>query len=266
MSYPYRDGLTGAEAAARAIGQIETQVGAHNVAALLIEPIQGEGGFVVPADGFLPGAVGVDDAERRASSSPTRSRAASVAPATGSPSSTRASSPTSSRTAKGLAGGMPLAGVTGRAELMNAVHEGGLGGTYGGNPVARGRVARHDRDPARPQPRRAGQGDRRHHAPAPCARSQQDVAIIGDVRGRGAMVAIELVQPGTTKPNAAAVKAGRQLLQPEGVIAISLRHVRQRVRLLPPLVDHRRATARRSQRAGRRGARGRLTNRAKPGP
>ena len=54
MSYPFRDGLTGAEAAALAIKTIETQVGAKNVAGLLIEPIQGEGGFVVPADGFLP--------------------------------------------------------------------------------------------------------------------------------------------------------------------------------------------------------------------
>src|SRR6187402_924363 len=56
MSYPFRDpeGMTGAEAAVRAIGEIESQVGAKNVAALVIEPIQGEGGFVVPAPGFLP--------------------------------------------------------------------------------------------------------------------------------------------------------------------------------------------------------------------
>ena len=55
MSYPLRDGgLSGAEAAARAIDMIEKQVGADNVAAVLIEPIQGEGGFVVPAPGFLP--------------------------------------------------------------------------------------------------------------------------------------------------------------------------------------------------------------------
>src|SRR5688572_28914234 len=55
MSYPFRDepGLTGAQAAARAIELIQTQVGAANVAAVLIEPIQGEGGFVVPAEGFL---------------------------------------------------------------------------------------------------------------------------------------------------------------------------------------------------------------------
>src|SRR5688500_4249879 len=55
MSYPLRDGgLSGAEAAARAVETVEKQVGAENVAALLIEPIQGEGGFVVPAPGFLP--------------------------------------------------------------------------------------------------------------------------------------------------------------------------------------------------------------------
>src|SRR5580692_7736680 len=54
MSYPYRDGLSGAEAAALAIKIIETDIGAKNVAALLIEPIQGEGGFIVPAEGFLP--------------------------------------------------------------------------------------------------------------------------------------------------------------------------------------------------------------------
>jgi len=53
MSYPYRDGLSGADAAAKAISVIEKQVGAANLAAVLIEPIQGEGGFIVPAEGFL---------------------------------------------------------------------------------------------------------------------------------------------------------------------------------------------------------------------
>ena len=58
MSYPFRDepGLTGEQAAARAIAMIETQVGAANVAGVLIEPIQGEGGFVVPAPGLPAGA------------------------------------------------------------------------------------------------------------------------------------------------------------------------------------------------------------------
>src|SRR6202043_3141941 len=53
-SYPFRDGRSGADAAAAAIAQIESDVGARNVAAILVEPIQGEGGFIVPAEGFLP--------------------------------------------------------------------------------------------------------------------------------------------------------------------------------------------------------------------
>src|SRR5690606_31802836 len=54
MSYPFRDGLSGPDAAARAISQMQKQIGADSLAAVIIEPIQGEGGFVVPADGFLP--------------------------------------------------------------------------------------------------------------------------------------------------------------------------------------------------------------------
>src|ERR687890_1634329 len=54
MSYPFRDGLSGPEAAARAIDVLDKQVGADNLACVVVEPIQGEGGFVVPAEGFLP--------------------------------------------------------------------------------------------------------------------------------------------------------------------------------------------------------------------
>ena len=135
MSYPYRDGLSGAEAAARAIDIIDKQVGAANVAALLIEPIQGEGGFIVPAPGFLPalaawarehGVVFIAD-EIQSGFCRTGDWFAS---------SFEGIEPDLITTAKGIAGGLPLAGVTGRAEIMDAVHVGGLGGTYGGNPVA----------------------------------------------------------------------------------------------------------------------------------
>ena len=96
MSYPYRDptGMTGAEAAARAIEQIERMVGAERVACVLIEPIQGEGGFVVPAPGFLPALQAWCHRCRR----PLRGRRdpdrASAGPGTGSPARTRAWSPT----------------------------------------------------------------------------------------------------------------------------------------------------------------------------
>lgn len=137
MSYPFRDpeGMTGAEAAKRALTMVEKQVGAENVAAVVIEPIQGEGGFIVPAEGFLPalsswcrenGAVFVAD-EVQAGIARTGAWFASEHEGV---------EPDLVTFAKGIAGGMPLSGVVGRTEIMDAVHPGGLGGTYGGNPVA----------------------------------------------------------------------------------------------------------------------------------
>ena len=234
MSYPFRDGLSGAEAAARAIAEIESQVGAHNVAALLIEPIQGEGGFIVPADGFLAalsawtsanGVVFIAD-EIQAGFCRTGSWFAIEHDGV---------IPDLVTTAKGLAGGMPLAAVTGRAELMNAVHEGGLGGTYGGNPVAAAaalatiRTMRERDLPARA--RAIGETiSARLNALA------GDVSIIGDVRGRGAMMAIELVKPGTTEPNAAAAKSIVNYCNQQGVIALACGTFGNVIRLLPPLV------------------------------
>src|SRR5262249_19494890 len=137
VSYPFRDpdGFTGADAAGRAVEQIDKQVGAANVACLLIEPIQGAGGFVVPAAGFLTGlaewcrahdvllvADEVQTGFCRTGDWFACEHDGVV--------------PDLIVTAKGIAGGMPLAGVTGRAEIMGHVHAGGLGGTFGGNPGA----------------------------------------------------------------------------------------------------------------------------------
>ncbi len=234
MSYPFLDGLSGAEAAERAIKEIEVQVGASNVAALLIEPIQGEGGFIVPAEGFLPalsewttknGVVFIAD-EIQSGFCRTGDWFAV---------NHENVIPDIVTMAKGLAGGMPLAAVTGRAELMNKVHEGGLGGTYGGNPVAaaaalatintlrdRNLVAR-----AREIEAIIMKGLRT---------LQQDVAIIGDVRGRGAMIAFELVEPGTKNPNAAAAKSIVSYCNQNGVIALACGTYGNVIRLLPPLV------------------------------
>ena len=234
MSYPYRDGLSGAEAAARAIKIIETDVGASNVAAVLIEPIQGEGGFVVPAQGFLPalskwtsehGAVFIADEIQSGFGRTGYWFAVEHEGVV----------PDMVATAKGLAGGMPLAAVTGRADLMNAVHEGGLGGTYGGNPVAAVAALAtiktlRDRDLI----------SRARELGATMLESltslQRDVAVIGDVRGRGAMVAIELIEPGTTTPNSAAAKAVVAYCQQHGVVALTAGTYGNVIRLLPPLV------------------------------
>src|SRR6476661_7403717 len=135
MSYPFRDGRSGPDAAAHAIDVMDKQVGGANVAAVLIEPIQGEGGFVVPAPGFLPaiaawakaaGAVFIAD-EVQTGFCRTGDWFAS---------DHEEVVPDLITLAKGMAGGLPLSAVTGRAELMDAVHPGGLGGTYGGNPLA----------------------------------------------------------------------------------------------------------------------------------
>src|SRR5664279_6238060 len=137
MSYPFHEptAISGAEAAARAISIIEKQVGANRTAAVVIEPIQGEGGFVVPADGFLPAlsawctANGVLFVADEVQSGFARTGAMFAC-------EHEDVVPDLVTTAKGIAGGLPLAGVTGRAEIMDSVHGGGLGGTYGGNPIA----------------------------------------------------------------------------------------------------------------------------------
>jgi len=233
MSYPFLDGLTGVEAAERAIKAIEVQVGAHNVAAVLIEPIQGEGGFIVPADGFLPalsewttknGVVFIAD---EIQSGFCRTGEWFAVDHEG-------VIPDLVTTAKGLAGGMPLAAVTGRAELMNQVHEGGLGGTYGGNPVAAVaalatiRTMRDRNLVARARELETMIVDNLRSL-------QRDVAIIGDIRGRGAMIAMELVQPGTKSPNAAAAKSIVTYCNQHGVIALACGTNGNVIRLLPPL-------------------------------
>ena len=135
LSYPFRDGRTGEQAAADAILKIEKEVGADNVAAIVIEPIPGEGGFITPALGFLPaiaefsrarGIVFIAD-EIQTGFCRTGDWFAC---------DHEGVVPDLITTAKGIAGGLPLAAVTGRAEIMDAPHAGGLGGTYGGNPIA----------------------------------------------------------------------------------------------------------------------------------
>jgi 4-aminobutyrate aminotransferase / (S)-3-amino-2-methylpropionate transaminase / 5-aminovalerate transaminase len=236
MSYPFRDepGLSGAEAALRALRQVETQVGAANVAAVLIEPIQGEGGFVVPAAGFLPavqewcqaaGAVFVAD-EIQTGFCRTGDWFACDAEGV---------VPDLITTAKGIAGGMPLAAVTGRAEIMDAVHSGGLGGTYGGNPVACAAAL------ATIETMReldlAGAARAIEATMVPRLRALQErTGVIGDVRGRGAMLAVELVRPGTTEPDAELAGRIARACHTQGVVVLTAGTYGNVLRFLPPLV------------------------------
>ncbi len=236
MSYPYRDepGLTGKEAAARAISMIEKQVGGTEVAAVLIEPIQGEGGFIVPADGFLPalsawctanGVVFIAD-EIQTGFCRTGDWFASE---------DSGIVPDLITTAKGIAGGLPLAAVTGRAELMDAVHASGLGGTYGGNPVACAAALAAIETMADLDLNRAA----REIAAAVLPRFRAvatETGRIGDVRGRGGMLAFEFTVAGSLEPDPATAQAVAKACHAEGVIVLTAGTYGNVIRLLPPLV------------------------------
>ncbi|WP_286738046.1 4-aminobutyrate--2-oxoglutarate transaminase [Kocuria sp. UBA1838] len=236
MSYPFRDpeGMTGEDAAKRALSLVEKQVGAENVAAIVIEPIQGEGGFIVPALGFLPalsqwckdnGAVFVAD-EVQAGVARTGKWFSSEYEGV---------EPDLVTFAKGIAGGMPLSGVVGRAELVNVVHGGGLGGTYGGNPVACAAALGAietiedwnlaDRALEIEKIIKDELGSLAESSP-----------IVGELRGRGAMMALEFVKPGSKEPNADAAKQIAAKCLEQGVVILTCGTFGNNVRLLPPLV------------------------------
>jgi 4-aminobutyrate aminotransferase/(S)-3-amino-2-methylpropionate transaminase len=241
MSYPYRDGLSGPDAATRAIDVIEKQVGATNVAALLIEPIQGEGGFIVPAPGFLPtlagwardnGVLFVAD-EIQTGFCRTGDWFAS---------SHEGLEPDLVTTAKGIAGGLPLAGVTGRVEMMDAVHMGGLGGTYGGNPVACAAALGAIETMRELDLAVAALKIGETMLPVLHGLASR-FPIIGDVRGRGAMIAIEIVRPDTagpggvgTAPDAATTGAISTACHDAGLLTLTCGTYGNVLRFLPPLV------------------------------
>lgn len=234
LSYPYRDEVTsGAAAAELAIDQIEKQVGSENLAAVVIEPIAGEGGFIVPAPGFLPaladwcrqtGVVFVAD-EVQTGFARTGTMFAC---------DHEGVVPDLIVTAKGIAGGLPLSAVTGRAEIMDATHVGGLGGTYGGNPLAcAAALAVIDTIFADDLLDRAVEieGLIKRRLAALASRD----ARIGDVRGRGAMVAVELVEPGTKSPDAELAQAVAAEAHRNGVIVLTCGTYGNVLRFLPPL-------------------------------
>jgi 4-aminobutyrate aminotransferase/(S)-3-amino-2-methylpropionate transaminase len=238
MAYPYRwptgPKNCGPEAAAEVIGAMKTQLGADSIAAVLIEPIQGEGGFIVPGRGFLKalsefctanGIVFIAD-EIQTGFARTGDMFASTHEGV---------VPDLITTAKGIAGGMPLSAVTGRAEIMDAAHVGGLGGTYGGNPVAcaaaLGAMRTIDELDL------MGRARDIEAIMLPRLRAMAEkFDCIGDVRGRGAMIAVEIVKPGTTEPDAATTSAVAKACHAAGVVVLTAGTYSNVLRFLPPLV------------------------------
>jgi 4-aminobutyrate aminotransferase / (S)-3-amino-2-methylpropionate transaminase / 5-aminovalerate transaminase len=238
MAYPLRWPGGPARCAADAFdvvtGLIHTQVGEDNVAAVIIEPIQGEGGFIVPPDGFLPalaefcarhGILLIAD-EIQTGFCRTGDWFACEHEGV---------VPDLVTTAKGIAGGLPLAAVTGRAEIMDSVHVGGLGGTYGGNPVAcaaaLGAIETMEAERLTERARRIGE------IMLPRLRKLADAhPIIADVRGRGAMIAIELAQPGSLAPDPASTGKVAKACHEAGLVVLTCGTFGNVLRFLPPLV------------------------------
>lgn len=233
-SYPFRDGLTGEEAAARTIEALEIQIGANNLAAVIMEPIQGEGGFIEPAEGFLAKVVDWCNANGVLFIA-DEVQTGFIRTGTWFASETQGIEPDLITMAKGIAGGMPLSAVTGRAELMDSVHAGGLGGTYGGNPVAvaagLASIAVMEEENLAAKALRIEEIITEHFAAV-----QQDDARVGEIRGRGAMMAVEFVDPETKAPLADLVNEVAVAARKQGVITLTAGTYGNVLRFLPPVV------------------------------
>jgi 4-aminobutyrate aminotransferase/(S)-3-amino-2-methylpropionate transaminase len=238
MAYPLRwpggPEACAAEALETVKSLIHAQVGEQNVAAVIIEPIQGEGGFIVPPDGFLAGLAafcaehGIVFIADEVQSGFCRSGDWFAVDREG-------VVPDLVTTAKGIAGGLPLGAVTGRAEIMDAVHPGGLGGTYGGNPVAcaaaLGSIATMEAQDLAGRARRIGE------IMLPRLRKLAEThPVIAEVRGRGAMIAVELTRPGTLDPDPAATAAVAAYCHAHGLVVLTCGTYGNVLRFLPPLV------------------------------
>ena len=238
MPYPYRwqgnpETIT-EDALEMVIHKIEKEIGAHNVAAILIEPVLGEGGFIVPPLGFMPGLqkfatenkiVFIADEVQSGFARTGKMFAVEH----------EGMEPDMIISAKGIAGGLPLAAVTARAEIMDSSHVGGLGGTYGGNPIACAAalavIATIEEEKL---------VERAAHVGAILTETlhalKAKYPIIGEVRGRGAMMAIELVHAGTKDPNPEAMAKIIKYCQSKGVLILTAGTYGNVIRFLPPVV------------------------------
>jgi 4-aminobutyrate aminotransferase/(S)-3-amino-2-methylpropionate transaminase len=233
-SYPYRDGLTGLEAAEKTIDYITTHIGASEIAAFVVEPIQGDGGVIIPAPGYFArlsefctenGIVFVADEIQ-----------AGIA-RTGAWYSIEHHGvvPDLVTTAKGIAGGFPLAAVTGRADIMDSVQPGGIGGTFGGNPVSTAAALAVfdviERDNL------IGEAQRVEAAMwARIGDWAEKFPVVGEVRGKGAMFGVELVHPGTTTQYPEALTAVIAHAAANGVIVLDSGSWDSVLRIMPPVV------------------------------
>ena len=239
MAYPYRwpggPQHCADEAFDYITDQIHAQIGEENCAAVIIEPIQGEGGFITPPRGFLP-ALAQWCREHDILFIADEVQSGFCRTGDWFACDDEGVVPDLVTTAKGIAGGLPLSGLTGRADIMDSIHPGGLGGTYGGNPVACAAAL--------------GSIQTMEELDL-CARAREIEAIlradldklaatypqVGEIRGRGAMIAMELVtDPQTKEPAAALTAAINKACHAQGLVTLTCGTLGNVFRFLPPLV------------------------------
>ena len=237
--YPYR-WPTGPENAARealayATDEMHKHIGEENIAAVILEPIQGEGGFIIPAPGFLKGLAEfcaehgiLFIADEIQSGMGRAGRWFAI--------EDEDVVPDLVASAKSLGGGLPISAVTGRAEIMDCVHVGGLGGTYGGNPVAAAAALAVldliEREGLLERSRTVGERILQR-----LREMQSKHDVVGDVRGRGMMTAIELVADRATKEPLDG-PTGTKILErclENGVVILKAGTYDNVIRLLPPI-------------------------------
>jgi len=223
------------EALAYALDEMHKHIGEDNIAAVIMEPIQGEGGFIIPAPGFVKGiadfcaANGIVFIDDEIQSGMGRAGAWFTIVDEG-------VQPDIVLSAKSLGGGLPISAITGRADLMDGVHVGGLGGTYGGNPIAAAAALavldKIEREQLLDRSVRTGET-----IMARFRSMQERFPQIGEVRGRGSMCAIELVADRATKEplDAARMGAITSAALAQGVVVITAGTYGNVVRLLPPI-------------------------------
>ena len=204
------------------------------VAAVVAEPVQGEGGFIVPPDDYFPELIeichdnGILFVSDEIQSGMGRTGKMFAIEHWG-------VEPDLITTAKSLAAGMPLAAVVGKAEIMDVVHPGGLGGTYGGNPVAcEAALAVLDVfEEENMLEKSVALGEKLW---ARFGEWKEKFAIVKSIRGKGAMVGLELVNPKTGQPAADETLQLVKHCHANGVVAISCGSYGNIIRTLVPFV------------------------------
>jgi 4-aminobutyrate aminotransferase/(S)-3-amino-2-methylpropionate transaminase len=240
FSYPYRcsTGETPEECGPRcadfAVAEMEKHIGPENIACVIAEPVQGEGGFVVPGPGFLSrlqefcrehGILFIADEVQTGFGRTGRWFGIEHFDVV----------PDLVATAKALGGGLPIGAITGRADVLEGIHVGGLGGTFGGNPVACAAalevIDTIERDGLLERADRVGQVLRDG-----LEGIAEEFDLVGDVRGLGAMMAMELVDdPATKHPAKGAATRIIEECYAQGLIVLKAGTYDNVVRLLPPL-------------------------------